>query len=162
MKAPKSAMLILGRWIWENSRIGLLARRVSRGLWLELPEIADGEDVFRAIPPVHIKPDGSLKPAAFQDKTGLSVNLCSFTSAAKTLEKRSGFALVRVNTGAIRGLKKPDGKDLDKHDVVHDPDRESRNYAHALVVPVGRPATDRKMTTEAARALMAKCQSVTA
>jgi hypothetical protein len=108
--------------------------------------------LLRAVPPVHVKPDGTFKKDAFRDKTGLSVNLEAFSSVEETAVGREGFIVVRFAAGDCRRLNAP------AVEVEHDPaeatETRAANYSHTLVV-LAAPGSpdDRRLTNDQAKKL---------
>lgn len=110
-----------------------LARLYNRATWRKLVTIADSEKLWRAVyNRLQIKNDGTLKPGFFQDKSGLSCDLASYTTIERA---RLGFqeplrpsysGLAEFTVGSVRSQNV--SSDVEHKPVVLNNGR--RNYAH--------------------------------
>ena len=91
--------------------------------------IADDETLHRRIHPIHVKPDGNVCSAAFNDPE-MSVDRASLRSADETLREYDGYGLAAFVTKHARDLGQ---------EVLPDP--ELLNPAHALVTGKKTKAT---------------------
>lgn len=108
----------IGLWTRLND---LYASRIIKRLG-----ISDDDFVYRRVPAIHRKPDGTIASCVF-DHFEMSVDLASLTSPEKTLRraKDKSFGVARLSVRKVRALPVP-------QEVKHWP--EMLNYAHSLVV----------------------------
>jgi hypothetical protein len=87
--------------------------------------IFDTDDLYRRFPDDHIRPDGSLSSAAFQNTSNtddMSVNLAKLTTLEETISGFPDFGVASFLAGLAR--------ELDQQ-VLHDPIPD--NGAHSIV-----------------------------
>jgi len=117
--------------VWTNTFWGFCIRIIYRIFWIKIKYIPNDEILWRAVyNEKQVKKDGTLKPAFFRDKNGLSCDLARFS----TIEKSRMGHKKPPRWGLHSGLVELDVSTLREigADVQHKPIKKKRenNYAH--------------------------------
>lgn len=92
---------------------------------MQIVEILDEDDLYRRVPPLWMKGDGSITSGAFQntrDTDDMSVDLGRLTTPEETALAMEGCCVVSFKAKSAR---------RNEQDVFHDPEKD--NYAHSTV-----------------------------
>ena len=105
--------------------------------WRALRSLPPEATVIRAVvAKQHISSDGRLRIGFFVNKEGLSGDLEKFRSLEQVLRFRSRggdqVSVARFAIAAVRALAPDPIKGTPN--VIHDPDKETENFAHCLTV----------------------------
>jgi hypothetical protein len=109
----------------------------------DVVEIADSDELYRRLPPEHVKPGGQVASVAFcfrgQPDPTVSVDLARLTTIEESISRKPGSGLGMLVTSTPRAL----GLRVE-HDPVRPDDPEGRppNPSHSQIL--GLTSADRK------------------